>query len=127
MGRNNQTTTAMDKRDAISLARRYAQVVQDKYGAARFILFGSYAKGNFHEDSDIDVAVIFGDYENGFRRDVELMNLTRKVDLRIEPHAFRTSEFTADDPLAYEVMKYGSEIVPQYIAPETLYHNSTKI
>jgi predicted nucleotidyltransferase len=118
----------MDKRDAISLARRYAQVVQNKYGAARFILFGSYAKGNFHEDSDIDVAVIFGDYEeNSIRREIELMHLRHDIDLRIEPHAFRTSEFTADDPLAYEVMKYGSEIVPQYIAPETLYHSSTKI
>jgi predicted nucleotidyltransferase len=100
----------MDKRDAINLVQQYAQVVQRQYGAARFVLFGSYAKGNYHEDSDIDVAVIFGDYENGFRRDVELMNLTRKVDVRIEPHSFREREFTAEDPLAYEVMKYGNEI-----------------
>ncbi|GHT80020.1 hypothetical protein FACS189467_0990 [Bacteroidia bacterium] len=105
------TDVAIDKDGAINVARRYAQVVQDKFGVARFILFGSYAKGNYHEDSDIDLAVIFDDYENGFDRNVALSLLRRNIDLRIEPHAFRTSEFTADDPLAYEVMKYGSEIV----------------
>ncbi|GHT23572.1 hypothetical protein FACS189430_07030 [Bacteroidia bacterium] len=102
----------MDKGYAINAARQYAALVQAQYGTARFILFGSYAKGTFHEDSDIDVAVIFDDCdENVFRRQIDLMLLTRKVDLRIEPHSFRASEFTEEDPLAYEVMKYGSEIV----------------
>ncbi|GHT80013.1 hypothetical protein FACS189467_0970 [Bacteroidia bacterium] len=101
----------MDKRDAINAVQRFAQVVQSQFGAARFILFGSYAKGNFHEDSDIDVAVIFDNCEDEFHRDVELMVMGNDVDWRIEPHSFRTSEFTADDPLAYEVMKYGNEIV----------------
>jgi predicted nucleotidyltransferase len=103
-------TTAMDKRDAISTARRFAQEVQARYGAARFILFGSYAKGNFHEDSDIDLAIIFDECENVFNRDVELMVMSHNVDWRIEPHSFVASEFTVEDPLAYEVMKYGSEI-----------------
>ncbi|GHV25165.1 hypothetical protein FACS1894176_03020 [Bacteroidia bacterium] len=101
----------MDKRDAINAAQRFAQVVQAQYGAARFILFGSYAKGNFHEDSDIDLAIIFDSCDNVFDRDVELMVMGYDIDARIEPHAFRASEFTAEDPLAYEVMKYGSEIV----------------
>ena len=100
----------MDKRDAINTVQQFAQVVQSQYGAARFILFGSYAKGNFHEDSDIDVAVIFDECEDEFHRDVELMVIGYDVDCRIEPHSFRESEFVADDPLAYEVMKYGQEI-----------------
>ncbi|GHV65081.1 hypothetical protein FACS1894199_04890 [Bacteroidia bacterium] len=101
----------MDKGEAINVVQRFAQVVQSQYGAARFILFGSYAKGTFHEDSDIDVAVIFDDCEDEFHRDVELMRLRRSIDWRIEPHSFRASDFVAEDPLAYEVMKYGSEIV----------------
>ncbi|GHT21886.1 hypothetical protein FACS189430_02750 [Bacteroidia bacterium] len=101
----------MDKREAINVAQQYAQAVRTHYGTGKVFLFGSYAKGNYHEDSDIDLAVIFGDYENGFDREVELMRLRRNIDVRIEPHAFRASEFTEDDPLAYEVMKYGSEIV----------------
>jgi predicted nucleotidyltransferase len=100
----------MDKRDAINAAQQYAQIVREQYGAARFFLFGSYAKGNYHEDSDIDLAVIFSEYENGFDRQLELMHLRHKIDLRIEPHPFREREITNEDPLAYEVMKYGSEI-----------------
>ncbi|GHT10519.1 hypothetical protein AGMMS4956_02010 [Bacteroidia bacterium] len=101
----------MDKREAINVARQYAQAVRTHYGTGKVFLFGSYAKGNYHEDSDIDLAVIFGDYENDFDRELELMRLRRNIDARIEPHSFRASEFTADDPLAYEVMKYGNEIV----------------
>jgi uncharacterized protein len=48
----------MDKRDAINIASRYADAVKSKYGFVKIILFGSYAKGNYHKDSDIDVAVI---------------------------------------------------------------------
>jgi predicted nucleotidyltransferase len=100
----------MDKRDAINTAQRFAQEVQARYGAARFILFGSYAKGNYHEDSDIDLAIIFDECENVFNRDVELMRLGYDIDWRIEPHSFVASEFIPEDPLVYEVMKYGSEI-----------------
>jgi predicted nucleotidyltransferase len=95
----------------MSIAQQYAQAVQAHYGAGRVILFGSYAKGNPHLDSDIDLAVIFGDYESNFDRHIELMRLRRKIDTRIEPHPFRESEFTPQDPLAYEVIKYGHEIV----------------
>ncbi|GHT54614.1 hypothetical protein AGMMS49982_19590 [Bacteroidia bacterium] len=100
----------MDKNEAINVARQYAQAVRTHYGSGRVFLFGSYAKGNYHEDSDIDLAVIFGDYENDFDRELELMRLRREIDLSIEPHAFRESEFTPQDPLAYEVLKYGCEI-----------------
>jgi predicted nucleotidyltransferase len=107
----------MDKREAINVAQQYAQAVRTYYGAGKVFLFGSYAKGTYHEDSDIDIAVIFGDYEDGFDRETELMHLRHKIDIRIEPHAFRESEFVADDPLAYEVMKYGSEIITNEPTP----------
>jgi predicted nucleotidyltransferase len=94
----------------MSIVQDYAQAVRKRYGAARLILFGSYAKGNPHEDSDIDLAVVFNHFENGFDRDVELMKMRRGIDSRIEPHAFMECDFTPDDPLAYEVMKYGIEI-----------------
>ena len=100
----------MDKRDAVNAVRRYGAAVQLRYGAARLYLFGSYAKGTFHKDSDIDVAVVFDNCGNALERAAELMRLRREIDLRIEPHPFRQSDFTPDDPLAYEVLKYGSQI-----------------
>ena len=48
----------MDKNNAIKIAGIYAQAVRNKFNNNRVILFGSYARGNFNEDSDIDIAVI---------------------------------------------------------------------
>jgi predicted nucleotidyltransferase len=100
----------MVKTAIMNIVHNYAQVVQQRYGKARMWLFGSYAKGTYHEDSDIDLAVIFDYYEDNFDREVELMNMRHGIDSRIEPHAFMECDFTPDDPLAYEVMKYGIEI-----------------
>jgi uncharacterized protein len=103
----------MDKKDAIILVQQYAAAIHSKFDFNRIILFGSYAKGNFHEDSDIDIAVIFDDYSNMFDMQLELMRLRRKIDSRIEPHPFRESEFVSSNPLVYEILKHGQEIKQQ--------------
>lgn len=103
----------MDKKDAITLVQQYAAAIQSKFNFNRIILFGSYAKGNFHEDSDIDIAVIFDDYSNLIDMQLELMRLRRKIDSRIEPHPFRESEFVSSNPLVYEILKHGQEIKQQ--------------
>lgn len=103
----------MDKIDAINIARQYAIAVHLKFNFNRIILLGSYAKGNFHEDSDIDIAVVFDDYSNLVDMQLELMRIRRKIDSRIEPHPFRESDFVSSNPLVYEILKYGQEIEQQ--------------
>ncbi len=76
----------------------------------KIILFGSYAKGNYNDDSDIDIAGILKDYSNLIDMQLELMRLRRKIDSRIEPHPFRESEFELSNPLVSEIIKYGQEI-----------------
>ena len=49
------------------------------------LLFGSYAKGTNHEDSDIDVAVVLDSNNDIIDLMVELMMYTQDIDLRIEP------------------------------------------
>lgn len=100
----------MDKTDALKIAMQYADVIKDSFDYKRIILFRSYAKGNFNEDSDIDIAVVFTDYANRADRQFELMKLTRKVDSRIEPHPFRENEFELSNPIVNEIIKYGQEI-----------------
>ena len=97
----------MDKADAINIAQKYAGAVKANYNYIKIILFGSYAKGNFNEDSDIDIAVVFN---NIMDMQLELMRLRRKIDSRIEPHPFRESEFESSNPLVSEIIKYGQEI-----------------
>ena len=65
----------MDQREAITIVQQYADAVQEKYNCVKIILFGSYAKGNFNQDSDIDVAVVFEHYGNLLDRQLELMRL----------------------------------------------------
>jgi uncharacterized protein len=98
----------MDRKDALDIAQKYADAVKLKYDFAKVILFGSFAKGNFSEDSDIDIAVILKDYTNYIDTQVDLMRIRRKIDSRIEPHPFREEEFNISNPLVFEIVKYGA-------------------
>jgi uncharacterized protein len=100
----------MDKTEAVNIAQRYASAVKMNYNYIRIILFGSYAKGNYSDDSDIDIAVVFNDYSNVMDMQLELMRLRRKIDSRIEPHPFRECEFDQSNPIVNEIIKYGQEI-----------------
>jgi predicted nucleotidyltransferase len=96
-----------EKDTAIKAAQEYASVVKQRWECDQVILFGSYAKGTFHKDSDIDIAVVMKDYDSFFDTQLELMKLRRGIDSRIEPHPFRTNEFGLSNPLVSEVVKYG--------------------
>jgi len=100
----------MDKINALKIAQAYADEVKNHFDYEKVILFGSYAKGNHNESSDIDIAVVFLDFSNRMDRQVELMKLTRNIDSRIEPHPFRENEFNLSNPIVNEIVKYGMEI-----------------
>lgn len=100
----------MDKTDALNIAEEYANAVGKKLNYKRIILFGSYAKGSYNEDSDIDIAVVFDDFKNMMDMQLELMRLRRKIDSRIEPHPFRERDFEQSNPIVNEILRYGQEI-----------------
>lgn len=78
----------------------------------RMYLFGSYAKGTFDDDSDIDLAVFLDqDDINGFNENVMLMKIRRGIDLRIEPHAFARTDFDETDPFINEIIRTGERII----------------
>jgi predicted nucleotidyltransferase len=100
----------MDKSEVIKVAREYAKAVAENYPYEQMILFGSFVKGSAHADSDIDIAVIFKDYDESIDMQLQLMRLTRKIDSRIEPHPFKESEFNFSNSLASEILKYGEPV-----------------
>ena len=78
----------------------------------RLYLYGSYAKGIFNEESDIDLAVFLEKEDlDGFEEDAELMKLRRKVDIRIEPHPFARSDFDETNPYIKEIIESGERII----------------
>ena len=88
-----------------------ANAVNQNYKSKKVILFGSFAKGNFNEDSDIDIALVFDDYENLIEMQLGLMKIRRDIDSRIEPHPFRERDFDITSPIVYEILKHGQEIM----------------
>ena len=68
-------------------------------------LYGSYAKGTFNEHSAIDLAIFLDINErDGFEEDALLMKSRRKVDLKIEPHAFTYADLEQPNPLVNEII-----------------------
>jgi predicted nucleotidyltransferase len=77
----------LDKEAVVNIVERYAQAITKEFTPSAVVLFGSYANGNPHEDSDIDVGVIFNDYTGDWRQTAtRLWRLRRDVSFDIEPH-----------------------------------------
>ena len=100
----------MDKSEAIKIAKRYLNTVSHRYQIESVILFGSFAKGTNHADSDIDLAIIFKSVEDIIEMQIELMKLRTDDDLLIEPHPFKMSDFNNSNPVVYEILKDGIEL-----------------
>ena len=97
----------MDKGEALKIANVYIDSISSKYNIRQAILFGSYAKGTNHDDSDIDIAIIVNNVDDIIDTQIDLMKLRRKVDLRIEPHPFMIVDFVNSNPVVNEILKYG--------------------
>ena len=76
----------LDKKQVIDNAKKYVELINKHFDTEKIILFGSYAKGNWHKDSDIDIAVIVDNITDDFLSISTMLNkLTRNIDYRIEP------------------------------------------
>ncbi|HNY08066.1 MAG TPA: nucleotidyltransferase domain-containing protein [Bacteroidales bacterium] len=76
----------MDKREVIDKLLNYKLLVSKHFDIDKVVLFGSYAKGNPKEDSDIDVAIIVNSISKDYFSYVHLLwKLRREIDDRIEP------------------------------------------
>ncbi|GHS97867.1 hypothetical protein FACS1894139_11880 [Planctomycetales bacterium] len=66
----------MDKSEVVKSVRRYAAALRAKnIEPEEVVLFGSYATGTAHADSDIDVAVVVRnfDFDRDYQRTVALL------------------------------------------------------
>ena len=100
----------MVKKSIIDTASKYVKQLPSDLNVKKAFLFGSCAKGQEKDDSDIDIAVVIGNMSDFFEVQMQLMRLRRKIDLRIEPHPIGESDFTSMNPFAYEVQTSGIEI-----------------
>jgi predicted nucleotidyltransferase len=102
----------MDKRRALKVASDYlAFLINEKdFRIKKAYLFGSYSKGNFNEDSDIDLAIVMPGLKDIIETQIQLMVLRRNFSIDIEPHPFDEADFNYSNPLACEILNNGIEL-----------------
>ena len=65
---------------------RYVGLLKEHLPVSMIVLYGSYAKGMEHKDSDIDIAVVVDELKGDFLDvNASLFSLCRQVDTSIEP------------------------------------------
>ena len=101
----------MDKEKARKLVCEYAKIVVSNMVVNRIILYGSYARGDYRKDSDIDVAVVVprSSISDDILKDMaKLYKLSSKVSTDIEPILL----IDEDDPSGFleSILKYGEVV-----------------
>lgn len=98
----------MDKKQAISLAQKYKKAVAERLPLKDLYLYGSYSKGTFTEDSDIDIAVVVDKLDDDYFSDTPLLwKLKRKISNLIEP-VLMTEDLA--NPLYADIVRTGIRI-----------------
>lgn len=101
----------MDKINAIKISTNYLKRVRNSFKVSEAWLFGSYAKGNQTDDSDIALAIVLEDGETkNFDTEVKLMILRDGEETMIEPHAFTKDEFEVHTPIVEQIINNGERI-----------------
>ncbi|MDR0307212.1 MAG: nucleotidyltransferase domain-containing protein [Chitinispirillales bacterium] len=107
----------MDKEQALSIAEKYAEKVAKEFKPKQILLFGSYLYGTPNEYSDIDIAVIFDEY-NGpgswWDGAARMQAIRREInDTDIEPHLMELNHDYSG--FAHHIQKIGKILYPQNI------------
>ena len=98
----------MDRGKAIELVRKFKSVVANHLPIHSVYIFGSYSKGGYTEESDIDVAVIVPKETKTNFDDITLLwRLGSNISTYIEPVLLREGD---SSPLYYDILKTGFEI-----------------
>jgi predicted nucleotidyltransferase len=102
----------MDKINAVKLGTTYLRRVRERHiKFSEAWLFGSYVKGNQHDNSDIDIAIVLDESEKKtFDIEVKLMVIREGEETIIEPHAFTKDEFDVGFPIINQIVKYGERL-----------------
>ena len=76
------------------------------------ILFGSYARGNANQWSDIDLALVSNEFEGvRFTDKNKIRKITISVSSDLEVLPFNPKDFTMGNPLVKEILETGIRVI----------------
>lgn len=98
----------MDKEQAIELARKYKSLLEEHLPVKALYLYGSFSKGTYTKDSDIDIAVVVDRLNNDYFADTPILwKLKRKISNLIEPVLLTEDK---NNPLFSDILRTGIQI-----------------
>jgi len=102
----------VDRSVSFSVRRFINQLREKGIPIQKAIIFGSWARGVSHKDSDIDLCLVSPKFGRDELKDLQfLLKQTRDIDDRIEPLPLSVADFENDaTPLVLEIKKYGREV-----------------
>ncbi len=104
----------MVKREIIILIQKFLNYLeQEGISVDRAFLYGSYARGEENEESDIDVLLVSDIFDKNDDKPIgKTWRISRSIDTRIEPYTVGKKKFLTDrfSPLLQLVKKEGIEI-----------------
>jgi len=102
--------------DVMERIKAISQRIKEKYNAQRVILFGSYARNEATEDSDVDILVIAPTKERFYERMATVLGFVRDLyqGLALSPIVLRPEELARriemGDQFVQEILETGKEL-----------------
>jgi predicted nucleotidyltransferase len=100
----------VEQQPAINTVKNFAEAIRNQgVDLKAVILFGSFARGEQREWSDIDVALVADEFIGVSFEDIKrFIDVTiQKPFFSIEPHTFNTTEFAQGNPFIEEIRRTG--------------------
>lgn len=103
------------QQSALNIARQFvAEIIAQGLPLQKALLFGSYSKGQQHELSDIDVALVSDAFMRVGFFDIKQLaevKISNNLYATIETHTFNPKDFTPDNPFVKEIEQTGLSLL----------------
>lgn len=104
----------MVRKEIINKVKKFRSLLEKEgIPVARILIYGSYARGTFHRDSDIDVCVVSSAFgKDRLQERFFLSHQAPKIDPRIEavPFSIRDYQHNRVSPLLHQIRKEAYEV-----------------
>jgi len=96
----------------IESVKKFRERISSELKVRKAIIFGSYSKGTFSDDSDIDLCIIADDVDNSYLATLKISPMIIGIDIRIEPIVFSVKDYEEDSDFGIlkEIRENGVEI-----------------
>lgn len=98
--------------EVIEIINKYIEIIKNDIKINKVILYGSYAKGTYNSDSDIDIAIIIDGYneDNFISMGTFLLDKSNILKVDIQPLPFSIEEYNEPKGIMEEIINTGIEL-----------------